>query len=232
MTNDPANKRDTSDKLTSATGESHDASTTEWLIRQVVATVHELNGEGSAGHQHLIELLRSRADLVDEARQMYDRLGKDSMFRWSLLYAFSDIVDESAAEFLTAIALSPLPEQDPKHCQSVRDTETLVRTMAIEALRRLATRVPGVGKSLLHIVSAQPARPLLAEAVKACRSLGLSDEVKSMLSRDSYWMLELRQADRGELVAPVDSKSDVQTRSSPPHRPFRTSKPRVDDSCR
>jgi len=86
-------------------------------------------------HRRLVELLRRRADLLEETRAMFDRLGRNNpMLRWSMLYALSDIIDERAPEFLTDVALSPLPEGDPKHCQSVRDTEVLVHTMAIEAL--------------------------------------------------------------------------------------------------
>lgn len=232
MADDPANDRDVSDTLSVITVKGHDASTTQWLIQQIISVVHQLNGEESPAHRRLGELLRSRPDLVDEARDLYDRLGrKDPMSRWSLLYALSDIFDERAAEFLTTVALSPLPEEDPKHCQSVRDTEVLVQTMAIEALRRLTGRAPDVGEFLLRIVSAKPTRPLLVEAVKACRSLGLTDRVKPMLPHDSYWMLELRQAERGEFVATVERKEDIQAVLSPPRRPFRTTKPRVDPSC-
>ena len=109
----------------------------------------------------------------------------------------------------------------------MRDSEVLVQTMAIEALRRIAGRSPEVSKYLLQIVSAQPAQPLLVEAVKACRSLGHADAVKSLLAGESYWMLELRQADPTELAVKVERRDDRKAIPSAPPKPFGTSRPKI-----
>jgi hypothetical protein len=224
---DNGSKKSPDDKLTQRTVEAAETSPTGWLIQQSVATVHQ-GDEGAAVRRRLDELLHSRADLVDETRVMFGRLGRnDPMLRWTVLYALSEVLDERAAEFLAGVALSPLPDDDPRACETVRDSEVLVHTMAIEALRRIASRVPDVSKYLLQIVSAQPAQPLLVEAVKACRSLGLADAVKSRLAGESYWMLDLRQAAPTELAVKVERRDDRKAMPSAPRKPFGTSKPKI-----
>jgi len=60
----------------------------------------------------------------------------------SLLYVLADAAPTGVGELLTDVAISALPaaNRDSQACESPRDLELLVRTMAIEGLAQVADR--------------------------------------------------------------------------------------------
>jgi hypothetical protein len=133
------------------------------------------------------------------------------------LYVLGDVGDEHAAEFLVAAALNPVPDARPDAgCESDRDMEILVSTMAVHALHRVATRHPKMADDVLKVVSATPARPILIEAVKVAVDLGLRERVLPLLAKDDHWMIDIRRVRPQELFADPEREDGKERGFTPP----------------
>ena len=141
----------------------------------------------------------------------------DSSLRWNLLYVLGDVGDGTAADFLVRAALKPLPEaKEDGGCESDRDMEMLVCTMAVHAIQRVAGRYPEVSEYLLKIVSERPARPILIEAVKVAKELGLKEKVQALLPKEDHWILDIRRARTEEFFAEPERQDGKERGFTPP----------------
>jgi HEAT repeat protein len=195
-----------------------DFSATAWLIGQAVRYLNTADKEGELAYQRVTELLRDRKDVVESLIGML-RHGAtgDAPLRWSFLYVLGDVADRAAAEFLAHAALEPLPENKPDEgCEGTRDTEMLVRTMAVHALRRVAERHPEAGEHLLKIVSKRPDRPILIEAVKAAGDLGFKEKILEILPKEDHWILDIRRARTEEIFAEPEREEGKERGFTPP----------------
>ena len=206
------------------------ASATGWLLGEAVRHLNSTDQEGALSYQRVVELLRRCSkDLLETVGGLFrqERSGGAGV-RWNLLYVLGDAADAGAAEFLVSAALEKLPEANPDHgCEGPRDVEMLVSTMAIQALHRIAGRHPEASEALLKIVAAQPARPLLVEAVKAATELGLKDKVREILPEDSRWILEIRRVRIGEVFADPEREDGKERGFTPPRTGALYTAPRV-----
>lgn len=208
-----------SDTLDLVVGDRHfDSSATAWLIGQGVRYLHMADPEGELAYQRVVELLRGRDDLTDAIAQVAGRSATDDpMLRWSLLHLVGDAGDGRAAEFLARSAAEKLVESDAKGCcESTRDLEVLVRTMAVEALGRLAGRHPEAADLVLKVVAGRPDRAVLIEAVKVAVALRLGDKVRGVLPKDDHWMLDIRKARTEEVQADPERKDGGERGFTPP----------------
>jgi hypothetical protein len=157
---------------------------------------------------------------------------EDVGLRWCALYVAGDVGDASAGELLYRAAAQSLPEPCGEHegCEGPRDAELVVRTMAIEALQRVAERHREVAELVLKLIGDQPEQPVLIEAVKAARALKLKGRAAELLRKKDRWMLEIETVPVNELVAEAE-RDDVSSHGLvPPGR--RTAKERpVADCC-
>jgi hypothetical protein len=80
--------------------------------------------------------------------------------------------------------------------------------MAVEALQRVAERHEEARGYVLELISAQPDRAILVEAVKAARALGLSEEAAKLLSKDDRWMLDIKMVPVQEVMAEPERADD------------------------
>lgn len=196
-----------------------DVSATAWLMGQGVHYLNNADKESELAYQRIVELLRRCGkDIQETSAGLYQQINQgDAALRWNLLYLMGDVGKADAADFLTGIALTKLPEATPDQgCEGARDMEMLVSTMAIHALHRISTRQPEVSESLLKIVAARPERPILVEAVKVSVELGLKDKLHDLLDKDSHWMLDLRRARAEELVAEPEREDGKERGFTPP----------------
>jgi hypothetical protein len=175
--------------------------------------------EGELAYARVVEILRRCSnDLLEAVSGLFRQVKSgDSSLRWNLLYVLGDAGDGSAADFLVHAALGPLPEvKEDGGCESDRDIEMLVCTMAIHALQRVAGHHSQVREHLLKIVSARPARPILIEAVKAASELGLKDQVRDLLPKEDHWILDIRRARTEEFFAEPERQDGKERGFTPP----------------
>ena len=198
---------------------SFDSSATAWLLGQGVRYLNTADKEGELAYARVVEILRGCSkDLLKTVNGLFRQVKSgDTGLRWNLLYILGDVGDESAAEFLVGAALKPLPEsREDAGCESDRDMEMLVSTMAVQALQKVATRHPQTSEYLLKIVAEKPARPILIEAVKVANQLGLKEKVQSLLAKEDHGMLDIRQARPQEVFAEAEREDGKERGFTPP----------------
>lgn len=207
------------------------ASATGWLLGEAVRHLHSADREGEASYKRAVEQLsRSGNDLVETVAALSRQAGSyASALRWSLLHVLGDAGRADAAKYLVSAALEKLPEEDREHCESIRDTEVLVRTMAVEALGKVARRYSEASSALLEVVKAQPARAVLIEAAKVAAELGLQDKVREMLPEAERWILDIRRVKAHEVVADPEREDGKERSFTPPKMGELYTAPRV--SC-
>lgn len=196
-----------------------DTSATAWLLGQGVRYLNTADKEGELAYQRVVELLsRCNKDLLETINGLFRKTSSgDAMLRWNLLHVLADAGDQSAVDFLVHNTLSPLPEvARDEGCETVRDVEMLVRTMAVHALSRIAGRHPEVSTSLLKIVSERPARPILVEALKCADAHGLKEKARELLPKDEHWLLDIRRAKTQELYAEPERADGKERGFTPP----------------
>lgn len=184
---------------------------TLWLVSQAFALLNGEGGSAEVAYEQVTELLRARDDalnsLVGLLRSAPD---EDVGLRWCALRVIGDIGDKAAAEPLFRVALEALPRacKEEEGCEGPRDGEILVRTMAIEALQRIAERHPETGEMLLALIRERPARPLLIEAVKAARAVKLGEQAAKLLPEEDRWMLDIKLVAASEIMAEPERADD------------------------
>jgi hypothetical protein len=208
-----------SDRLELVSGDRpFDLSATAWLVGEAVRQLHAADAGGKLAYRHVTELLRARQDVVETIIQLGHGIGQgDVSLRWSLLHLLGDAADETAGDHLVRAAIEPLPEDAGREgCEGPRDTEMLVRTMAVEALAAIAARHREGAELLLKVVSERPARPILIEAAKAAAGLGLKDQVQDILPAEDQWILGIRKASVDEIRAERERADGTERGFTPP----------------
>lgn len=196
-----------------------DGSATAWLLGSAVKALNTPDKEGAAAYARATEVLRRcSTDLIEVVRGVFRQTkGGDSSLRWNLLYVIGDVGEENSADFLVETALNALPDvRENLGCETDRDMEILVSTMAIHALGSVAKRHPNAAEGVLKIVSARPARPLLVEAVKVAVDLGLRERAQNALPREDHWIFDIRRAHTQELFANPEREDGKERGFTPP----------------
>jgi hypothetical protein len=112
-----------------------------WLVGQGIRHLNAGDADGEHALLRVRELLqRSGAAGATIAQALHDCEQDDHSLRWSLLYLLDGLDDPRAAEVFYRAAAEPVPAADryPRGCETPRDGEVLVRTMAIAGLARRA----------------------------------------------------------------------------------------------
>jgi hypothetical protein len=212
--------KDGSDSLElGAVSRPFDGSATAWLLGQAVRYLNTADKEGEFAYTRVVEVLRRCShDLLETVQGIFRQAkGGDSTLRWNLLYVVGDVGDEKAVDFLVGTALNALPEaREGIGCETDRDMEILVSTMAIHGLHRVATRHPAAADAVLKIVSARPARPLLVEAVKVAVDLGLREKAQQLLPKEDHWIFDIRRARAQEVFADPEREDGKERGFTPP----------------
>lgn len=213
-----------------ATDRPFDVSATAWLVGQGVRYLNAADKEGELAYLRIVELLRHCSkEVLETVTRLFGQANSgDASLRWSLLYVLGDAGDESAADFLVRTASKQLPEANADQgCESHRDAEMLLCTMAVHALQRIVGRHPDVSEQLLKIVSARPARPILIEAVKVAGELGLKEKVRDLLPKEDHWILDIRHARTEELFAEPEREDGKERGFTAPKRGVHYTAPHV-----
>jgi hypothetical protein len=207
-----------------------DKSATAWLLGQAVRYLNTSDKEGELAYTRVVETLsHCNNDLLETVKALFRQVkAGDTALRWNLLHVVGDSGDAGAADFLVQTALKQLPDvREDAGCESDRDIEMLVCTMAVHALHKVAERYPDASRTLLTIVSAKPARPILIEAVKLANQLGLKDQVREILPKDEHWILDIRQARVEEFFANPQRQDGKERGFTPPRLGELNTAPRI-----
>jgi hypothetical protein len=211
---------DGSDSLTQgAVSRAFDGSATAWLLSQAARHLNSADKEAERDYKRVIDVIRRcTGDLLETVQGIFRQTsGGDSSLRWNLLYVLGDAGNERSVDFLVATALNKLPDaMEGVGCESGRDMEILVSTMAIHALHRVAARHPNALDGILKVIEARPARPLLVEAVKAAVELGLRERAQHILPREDHWIFDVRRAHTQELFADPERQDGKERSFTPP----------------
>jgi hypothetical protein len=210
---------------------SSDTSAKAWLVQQGIRSLHGADKEGDFSYKHIIELL-SRIEAGDSIVQLIRTAPQaDIPLRWSLLYLLGEIADKRAAKWLAQFSVEALPAKG-EGCEGPRDTELLLRTMAIESLKNIAVRHREASDYLLKIISDHPDRAVLIEAVKAAVELGFKEKIAGILPKEDHWILEIRKATMASLQADPE-RTDTNERSfTPPKMMSDYTSPSIKYCCR
>jgi hypothetical protein len=212
---------------------------THWLIDQAFAALNAEGERAAAAYKHVAELLKTRKDAAETLlRVAQSSPAEDIGRRWCAYYIVGEVGDKTAAEPLYRAAASSLPEHgkegrcdETRGCEGPRDGEVLVRTMAVEALQRVAERHEEARPYVLELISAQPDRAILIEAVKAARALGLSDDAAKRLKKEDRWMLDIKMVPVQEVMAEPERADDSALGYSAPVMRRKQDVPAADCCC-
>lgn len=190
------------------------ASANAWLIQKGINYLNSADKEAEVSYKYVIELL-TRNEASDTIVQLIRTVSQvDVTARWSLLYLLGDIGDRQPAKWLAQFSVEPLPKRG-EGCEGPRDGELLLRTMAIESLKKIAVRNSETSEYVLKVISEHPDRAVLIEAVKAAVELGLKQKVYEILPKEDHWMLDIRKV-RAEEIHADPERADTKERNFTP----------------
>jgi hypothetical protein len=193
---------------------------TAWVLAEAVRQLNRADKGAEAAYVRAVEVLREFGpDLLETVIGLFRHVESgDAALRWNALHVLGDAGGEGAAAFLVRTALARLPDtESDRGCESGRDMEVLVCTMAVHALRRLAVRHPAeASEAILRIVSQRPAQPILIEAVKAAVELRLDEKVRGILAQDDHWILDIRRSRAQEVFADPEREDGKERGFTPP----------------
>lgn len=194
---------------------------TAWILAEAVRHLNRADKEADAAYARAVDVLREFGrDVLETVIGLFRHVQSgDAALRWNALHVLGDAGGEGAAAFLVRTALAPLPDtESDRGCESGRDMEVLVCTMAVQALQRLADRHPAeASEAILDIVSQRPAQPILIEAVKVAVELKLDEKARGILAEGDRWILDIRPSRIQEVFADP-GREDGQERGFTPPR--------------
>lgn len=193
---------------------------TAWILAEAVRHLNGADKGAEAAYVRAVEVLREFGpDLLNTVIGLFGHVQSgDAALRWNALHVLGDAGGEGAAAFLVRTALARLPDtESDRGCESGRDMEVLVCTMAVHALQRLASRHPAeAADAVLQIVSRRPAQPILIEAVKAAVELKLGEKVHGLLAESDRWILGIRHSRTQEVFADPEREDGKERGFTPP----------------
>jgi len=196
-----------------------DRSGTAWLLSNAVRYLNSADKEAEAEYLRVVEVLRlSGSDLLKTVIGLFGHVQSgDAALRWNALHVLGDAGSDDAAEFLFRTAVGPLSDTEGDlGCETGRDMEILVCTMAVHALHRLAGRHPKAVEALLEIVKKRPAQPILIEAVKVAIELKLEEKVRELLAENDLWILGISHRHVQEVFADPERADGKERSFTPP----------------
>lgn len=176
-----------------------------WLVGQGIRHLNACDADGQHGLQRVIELLRSSGSASATIGQaLHDSPQDDHSLRWSLLYLLAQVDEARAAEvfFRAAVERVPSAERYARGCETPRDGEVLVRTMAVAGLAGRAAQDKDAVQLLFKLLDAQPERALRVEVFKALLAVDAhhAERIRAQLPQDLLFALDLKQV-RAEVLA-------------------------------
>ncbi|HYJ04162.1 MAG TPA: hypothetical protein VEX43_03450 [Chthoniobacterales bacterium] len=212
-----------------ATGDDLDAATPRrvldrdavaWLAGQGIRYLHAANADEEMSFKRTVELLQRMPGATAAIAQAFHETSReDHSLRWALLYLLAEVGDASAAEIFFKAAAEPVPSRDryPQGCETPRDGEVLVRTMAIAGLARTVPDNKDATELLYKLLAAQPERALRIETVKALMALDprAAGRIKETLPKELHFVTDLTKVRAEALAVEHETKTIDKARLAP-----------------
>ena len=201
-----------------------------WLVQQAVIQLNSSGKQAEQLYARIIELLikNESGDLIIQLIRTTPNT--DVTLKWSLLYILGDVKSTTSVKWMTQYTLEPLPVRG-QSCEGPRDGELLLRTMAIESIKKIALQYPDTSESILRIIAARPDKALLIEAVKAAIELGLKEKLYEILPKEDLWTLDIRKARIEEFHAESGKTDTKEIGYIPPRKMADYTTPSIKCAC-
>lgn len=165
----------------------------------------------------LLEKMPEAAAAIVQA--FHDAPREDHSLRWALLYLLAEVGGPSAAEMFFKAAAEPVPSRDryPQGCETPRDGEVLVRTMAIAGLARTGPKNKNAIELLYKLLEAQPERALRIETVKALMAVdpNAAGRIKETLPKELHFAIGITKVRAEALAVEHETKAIDKARLAP-----------------
>ena len=211
-------------------GRSSAATANAWLIRQAIIYLNSSDKQAEQSYKHTIELLLKNEAANSVVQLIRTTPKTDVTLKWSLLYILGDLQSDTSAKWLAQYSLEPLPERG-QSCEGPRDGELLLRTMAVESLKKIVRSDAATSDYIVRIIADRPDRAVLIEAVKAAIELGLKEKILDVLPREDHWMTDISKAKREELHADSGRNDTKEIGYTPPKKIADYTTPSIKCAC-
>jgi hypothetical protein len=207
------------------------------LASSIVETLNLMGGIGPTAenyYQKSLKTLRSKSEMaVKIIAQEYKGLREAGYLdRWSLVHLLGELQDPSALDTLDKIVRSRIPKEKSKvlHEYSTRAEELMIRTTAIESIKRIAINKSSKAVEILLVHTKHSEFSVRREAVQSFLEVGGRDARKKLLEvlpKKYHDLLDIRRIDVRKAYQPVifDRTEPVNKKGTVP--PINADKKRV-----
>ena len=183
------------------------------LLDMIVETVNLMGGVGLQAeeeYQKSLDALRLKSDkVVKVIIQEYKDLPEGSYVdRWSLVYLLGELRNPTTLSILDNIVTSRIPAEKSKvlHEYSTRAEELLIRTSAVEAIKRIAENKDLKALEILLKHTKHREFSIRRAAVQSFLEVGGSEARKKLLQvlpKEHRGLLDIRSTDARKVYQPV-----------------------------
>jgi hypothetical protein len=182
--------------------------------RTFLEAMRRMNSVGEAAERDYQRALSRVRDHSDETIAAVARAGWESLpesaylDRWALVQLLADLAMPAAADVLDAVLSTPLPPErsaERDHRYSTVGQEIVVRTTAVEGLRRLAANDDArAGETLVRHIRHEN-RTVRVACVMALRDLGrgYEESLRSAISEEDRFLLDIRRLPPSDVPQPT-----------------------------
>lgn len=197
------------------------------LNQQIVDAINYMGGMGDNAeeeYQSSLKTLKPAAkEVVRVISSEYKVLPETSYLdRWSLVYLMGELQESSALPMLGKILSTQIPKEKSKvlHEYSTRAEELMIRTTAVEAIKRIAESKDQKALDILLKLTNHKEFSVRRAAVQSYLEVGGRDarkELMETLSEENRQLLEIHRVDVRKIPQPVilDSTEPKRAKSKP-----------------
>lgn len=183
------------------------------LNSKILAVVQRMGGTGPHAEEEYQQSLQALRTVAKEAIPViadeYVALPETRYLdRWSLVHLLGELQDPSALPTLDEIIDSPIPAERSKvlHEYSTRADELMLRTTAVEGIKRIAEKDSKRARDLLLKKARHAQLSIRRAAVQSYLEVGGPDAAEKLLEilpEEDRWLLEIQRQDVREVPQPV-----------------------------
>ena len=183
------------------------------LAGMIIETVNLMGGIGlqaEDNYKRSLDALRIKSEkavsvIIEEYKNLRDAGYVD---RWSLVYLLGELQDPAALSTLNEIIRSPIPEEKSKvlHEYSTRAEELMIRTTAVEAVKRIAENKNPEALEILLEQTRNDVFSIRRAAVQGFLEAGgpkAREKLLKVLPKEHLGLLDIRRTDVRKVHQPV-----------------------------